>query len=146
MPETLPAVHADPALLERAIANLVDNALAASPPERPVRIEAGTVPGGVDIRIVDRGKGIPLARREQVFEPFQRLVDHGTGVGLGLALARGFVDAMGGMLVIEDTPGGGVTMVITLPQEQRYTRPRGRRRASDLAGPRREPARPELRR
>jgi two-component system sensor histidine kinase KdpD len=115
--ETLPAVHADPALLERAIANLVDNALTASPPEQPVRIEAGAIPGGVDIRIVDRGKGIPLADREHVFEPFQRLVDHGTGVGLGLAIARGFVDAMGGTLVIEDTPGGGVTMVITLPQE-----------------------------
>ena len=71
----------------------------------------------VDLRVVDRGCGIPLAQRERVFQPFQRLGDTAsdTGVGLGLAVARGFVDAVGGELTVEDTPGGGVTMVIGLP-------------------------------
>jgi two-component system sensor histidine kinase KdpD len=112
--ETLPLVLADAALLERAVANLVDNAVSASPADSGVRIEAGAIAGRVDLRIVDRGPGIPPADRERVFQPFQRLVDHGSGVGLGLAIARGLVTAMGGELTIEDTPGGGVTMVISL--------------------------------
>ena len=115
LPETLPRVAADPALLERAVANLVENALAASPVDRPVRIEAGAVGDRVDLRVIDQGRGIPVPDRQWVFQPFQRLVDHGTGVGLGLAIARGFVDAIGGELAVEDTPGGGVTMVISLP-------------------------------
>jgi two-component system sensor histidine kinase KdpD len=118
-PETLPPVAADPALLERALANLLDNATSASPPDRPARIEAGAVAGRVDTRIIDHGPGIPRNARERVFQPFQRLVDHGTGVGLGLAIARGFVDAMGGELALEDTPGGGVTMVVSLPEASR---------------------------
>ena len=118
-PETLPPVVADPALLERALANLLDNAASASPPDRPARIEAGDVAGRVDVRVIDHGPGIPRQDRERVFQPFQRLVDHGTGVGLGLAIARGFVDAIGGELALEDTPGGGVTMVVSLPQAAR---------------------------
>jgi two-component system sensor histidine kinase KdpD len=114
-PETLPLVAADPALLERVLANLLDNAVGSSPPDRPVRIEAGAIAGRVDTRIVDEGPGIPRQDRDRVFQPFQRLVDHGSGVGLGLAISRGFVDAMGGELTIEDTPGGGVTMVVGLP-------------------------------
>jgi two-component system sensor histidine kinase KdpD len=115
-PETLPPAAADPALLERALANLLDNATSASPPDRPARIEAGAVAGRVDIRIIDHGPGIPRLERERVFQPFQRLVDHGTGTGLGLAIARGFITAMGGELALEDTPGGGVTMVVSLPE------------------------------
>jgi two-component system sensor histidine kinase KdpD len=118
-PETLPLVAADPALLERVLANLLDNAVGSSPPDRPVRIEAGEIAGRVDTRIVDQGSGIPRQDRDRVFEPFQRLVDHGSGVGLGLAIARGFVTAMGGELSIEDTPGGGVTMVVSLPVARR---------------------------
>ncbi|MCA1841683.1 MAG: DUF4118 domain-containing protein [Actinobacteria bacterium] len=115
--ETLPRVEADPALLERVLANLIDNALAWSPPGVPVRVEAGGVPGAVHVRIVDRGPGIPLAERDRVFLPFQRLGDRssGAGVGLGLAVARGFTVAMGGELTVEDTPGGGTTMVVVLP-------------------------------
>ena len=108
---------ADPALLERAVANLVENAVAHSPPGGPVRVEAGEVAGRVLIRVVDRGPGIALADRERVFQPFQRMDDspsHGAGVGLGLAVARGFTRAMGGDLTIDDTPGGGTTMVIEL--------------------------------
>jgi two-component system sensor histidine kinase KdpD len=117
VPESLPRVDVDPALLERAVANVVDNAVRHSGTGPSVRVEAAAVAGRVDLRVVDRGCGIPLAQRERVFRPFQRLGDTAsdTGVGLGLAVARGFVDAVGGELTVEDTPGGGVTMVIGLP-------------------------------
>jgi two-component system sensor histidine kinase KdpD len=116
VPEAVPRVMADPALLERAVANLVDNAVAHSPADVPVRLEAGAVGDRVDIRIVDRGPGIPEADRVRIFEPFQRLDDRRTGgVGVGLAVARGFIVAMGGELNVEDTPGGGTTMVVGLP-------------------------------
>ncbi len=112
--EDLPAVLADRALLERVVANLVDNALKMSPPDRPVRVAAGAVPDGVDLRVVDQGPGVPPAERERVFEPFQRTTDHGTGVGLGLAITRGFLDAMAAEIALEDTPGGGLTAVVSL--------------------------------
>jgi len=117
VPETLPRVHADVALLERAVANLLDNALHASPPDRPVRVLAGTMQGRVELNIADEGPGIPRERREDVFRPFQRLGDtsKGDGVGLGLAVAKGFVEAMDGELTIEDTPGHGTTVVVSLP-------------------------------
>ncbi|HKY65913.1 MAG TPA: ATP-binding protein, partial [Acidimicrobiales bacterium] len=117
VPETLPPVAADPALLERVVANLVENAVAHSPADAPVRVEAGEVGGHVLIRVVDHGPGIAVADRERVFQPFQRTDDspsHGAGVGLGLAVARGFTWAMGGDLTIDDTPAGGTTMVIDL--------------------------------
>ena len=116
LPDDVAPVAADPALLERAVANLVGNAVTASPPGHPVRIDAVAAGGRVNIFVIDTGRGIPPADRELVFQPFQRLVDHGTGVGLGLAIARGFVEAMGGELSIEDTPGGGTTMIISLPR------------------------------
>lgn len=116
VPETLPQVSADPALLERVIANLVDNALRFSPEDEPVRVEAGAVAGRVDLRVVDRGPGVGAGERGRVFEPFQRLGDSpkGTGVGLGLAVAKGFVEAMSCELSLEDTPGGGVTVVVSM--------------------------------
>ena len=111
----LPRVVADPVLLERAVANLVDNALIHAGGVG-LRVEAGTVAGRVDIRVIDRGPGIRREDRETVFRPFQRLgdSDNQAGVGLGLAVARGFVEAVGGDLDVEDTPGGGCTMVIRL--------------------------------
>jgi two-component system sensor histidine kinase KdpD len=117
VPETLPRVEADAALLERAVANVISNALHASPTDRPVRVFAGIGGGRVDLRVADEGPGIPVDQREEVFRPFQRLGDNpnGSGVGLGLAVSRGFVEAMHGELTIEDTPGGGTTMVISLP-------------------------------
>ena len=116
VPVSLPRVSTDPVLLERAVANLVDNALIHAR-GRGLRIEAGPVSGRVDIRVIDRGPGIPREDRDVVFQPFQRLGDaeHRVGGGLGLAVSRGFVEAAGGELDIEDTPGGGCTMVIRLP-------------------------------
>jgi two-component system sensor histidine kinase KdpD len=114
--DTLPLVMADPALLERAVANIVSNALAWSPTGGFVHIEAGLVQSHVNLRIIDRGPGIPTEARERIFEPFQRLGDRSNdaGVGLGLAIARGFVESMGATLEIDDTPGGGVTFCIGL--------------------------------
>ncbi len=114
--DDVPTVDTDPVLVERVLANLVDNALLHGA-ERPVRIEAGTVAGRVDIRVVDHGPGIRVVDRDRVFQPFQRLgdTDNGTGVGLGLAVSRGFAEAVGGELDLEDTPGGGCTMVLRLP-------------------------------
>jgi two-component system, OmpR family, sensor histidine kinase KdpD len=115
--ESLPPVKADAALLERAIANLVGNAIQWSPRGSCVRIGAGVVGEHVELQIVDRGPGIPLSERDRVFLPFQRLGDrnNATGVGLGLAVARGFVEVMGGELTVDDTPGGGLTMSVSLP-------------------------------
>jgi two-component system sensor histidine kinase KdpD len=84
-----------------------------------VRVDAVAVGDHIDIRVIDRGPGIPRDQRDQVFEPFQRLGDGRgstpSGVGLGLAVARGFVRAIGGDIAVDDTPGGGTTMVFTLP-------------------------------
>ena len=113
----LPLVLTDAALLERSIANLVSNALAWSPADNEVRIEAATVLDRVDLRIIDRGPGIAPDARERVFQPFHRLGDRSTdaGVGLGLAIAKGFVEVTGGSLRVDDTPGGGCTFTISLP-------------------------------
>jgi two-component system sensor histidine kinase KdpD len=115
--EQIPLVTTDPALLERAVANLVSNALAWSPPDQPVRIEAAIVALHVELRIIDRGPGIPIADRDRVFQPFQRLGDRSNdaGAGLGLAIARGFIEVIGGRLEVDDTPGGGSTFTIILP-------------------------------
>jgi two-component system sensor histidine kinase KdpD len=114
VPESLPRVEVDPGLLERAIANIAANARTWSPAEGSVRIEGSHRGRRVELRVVDRGPGVVPRDRATMFEPFQRLGDRsvGDGVGLGLAVARGFVEAMGGDLVVEDTPGGGLTMVI----------------------------------
>jgi two-component system, OmpR family, sensor histidine kinase KdpD len=116
----LPYVAADPGLLERAVANVMGNALTWSPPGIAVVVRAGIADGRVDIRVIDQGPGIPVAQREAVFQPFQRLGDRvgasPNGVGLGLAVARGFMEAMRADLTIEDTPGGGTTMVFSLPR------------------------------
>jgi two-component system, OmpR family, sensor histidine kinase KdpD len=112
-----PAVWADPGLLERAVANVMANAQAASPPGLAVRVQAGTAGDKVEIRVIDQGPGIPADQREQIFEPFQRTGGSaGGGLGLGLAIAKGFTEAMDGDLAVEDTPGGGATFVFSLPR------------------------------
>jgi two-component system, OmpR family, sensor histidine kinase KdpD len=116
IPETLPMVAVDPGLLERAVANLVENAVKYSPDGEPVTVAASALGDRVELRVVDRGPGVPDAAKERIFEPFQRHGDapRGAGVGLGLAVARGFAESMRGTLNAEDTPGGGMTMVLTL--------------------------------
>jgi two-component system, OmpR family, sensor histidine kinase KdpD len=106
---------ADSGLLERVLANLVDNALRYAP-DSPVRLTAGRVGDRVLIAVIDEGPGIPRGTEEQLFAPFQRLGDHDTsiGVGLGLSVAHGFVEAMGGTISATDTPGGGLTVEIDL--------------------------------
>ncbi|GHD66905.1 sensor histidine kinase [Streptomyces mirabilis] len=116
IPETLPMVAVDPGLLERAVANLVENAVKYSPTDEPVLVAASAMADRVEVRVVDRGPGVPDEAKDRIFAPFQRYGDapRGAGVGLGLAVARGFAEAMGGTLNAEDTPGGGLTMVLTV--------------------------------
>jgi two-component system sensor histidine kinase KdpD len=123
--ETLPMVAVDPGLLERSVANLVENAVKYSPPGRPVLVTASAIAERVEVRVVDRGPGVPEEAKDRIFEPFQRYGDapRGAGVGLGLAVARGFAEAIGGSLNAEDTPGGGLTMVLTLRAAQPHAGP-----------------------
>ncbi|MEV4537027.1 DUF4118 domain-containing protein [Asanoa sp. NPDC049518] len=113
----LPAVAADPGLLERILVNLIANALRFSPPGRPPVVTARYQGSRVELRVIDHGPGIPEPDRDKVFVPFQRMGDRDNhnGVGLGLALSRGLAEAMGGTLVPETTNGGGLTMVLALP-------------------------------
>lgn len=114
VPDDLPLVRTDPGLLERVVANVVANAVRFSPGD--VRVTASASRDGVELRVVDRGPGLDDAAKERMFEPFQRLGDtSGSGVGLGLAVAQGFARAVGATILPEDTPGGGLTMVVTVP-------------------------------
>ncbi len=117
IPDSLPEVRVDPAILERVIVNLIQNALRYSPAGSPPLLAASTLADRVELRVVDRGPGIPRSHRERMFVPFQRLgdTDNTTGVGLGLALSRGLTEAMGGTLDPDETPGGGLTMTLSLP-------------------------------
>jgi len=119
--EDLPLVTADPGLLERALANLVTNALRYSPSGQPPTLAARAVQNGTDhgvvqIDVVDHGPGVPADQWERMVQPFEQLGDrrNGDGVGLGLAVTKGFVEVMGGKLIAAATPGGGLTMRIEL--------------------------------
>jgi len=117
VPESLPEINTDPFLLERAVANMLSNAINVSPEGEHIKIVAEVISDKwLEIRIIDRGPGIAVEHRGQIFLPFQRLGDDtsGKGVGLGLAVAKGFIDLLDGKIEIEDTPGGGVSMVIKL--------------------------------
>ena len=116
-----PLVIADPHLLERVVGNLLDNACKWSPSDGEVMVDAARTGDRVALRVVDRGPGIARTRRAVAFAPLQRVGDGGAGgtdglegTGLGLAIANGFTQAMGGELRIEETPGGGATLVLTL--------------------------------
>jgi two-component system sensor histidine kinase KdpD len=117
IPEDLPEVAVDPGILERVIANLTANALRYSPAGTPPTLSGSALLDRVELRVIDRGPGIPEADWNRIFVPFQRLgdTDNTTGVGLGLALSRGLTGAMGGTLEPEETPGGGLTMTLSLP-------------------------------
>ena len=119
VPEDLPEVSADAGLLERVIANLVQNALRYAPEGTNVRLAGSAHAGRVELRVIDRGPGIARVDSDAVFAAFQRRDDSpssGAGVGLGLAIARGFAEAMGGTVTSEETPGGGATLVVSLAQ------------------------------
>jgi two-component system, OmpR family, sensor histidine kinase KdpD len=135
IPDDLPEVDVDPAILERVIANLTANALRYSPPGAPPLLTASALGERVELRVVDRGPGIPQEDRDRMFVPFQRLgdTDNTTGVGLGLALSRGLTEAMGGTLEPEETPGGGLTMSLSLPAAPRPARPLPGEPAPDVA-------------
>jgi two-component system sensor histidine kinase KdpD len=115
-------VMADAGLLERVFANLIDNALRYAP-NSLVRVNAGRVGDRVLINVIDEGPGIPKGTEDELFEAFQRLGDHDntSGVGLGMSVARGFVEAMGGTIAAGDTPGGGLTVVVDLAAPQGYS-------------------------
>lgn len=117
IPDDLPLVAADPGLLERVLANLVSNALRYSPPDRPPTLTASVRDRTVSIEVVDHGPGVPAAQWATMVQPFQQLGDRRSsgGVGLGLAVAKGFVEAMGGQLTATATAGGGLTMRVELP-------------------------------
>jgi K+-sensing histidine kinase KdpD len=114
VPDDLPLAYADPGLLERVVANLVTNARRAGP---PVLVTGTHEDHLLQLQVIDHGPGVPDADKERMFAPFQRLHDHTTegGLGLGLAIARGFTEAMGGSVTASDTPAGGLTMTVTLP-------------------------------
>jgi two-component system, OmpR family, sensor histidine kinase KdpD len=111
-------VSSDPGLLQRILVNVVANALRFSPPDAPPIVSASVGGDIVQLRVIDCGPGVPDEDRETMFTPFQRLGDRDntTGVGLGPALSRGLAEAMGGTLLPEATPGGGLTMVLALPR------------------------------
>jgi len=113
VPDDLPLAMADPGLLERVVANVVANALRASP--STVRIVGRHHPPYLELQFIDHGPGVGAPDRDRMFAPFQRLDDHGAGLGLGLAIAKGFTEAMHGTIQAGDTPGGGLTMTVTVP-------------------------------
>jgi two-component system sensor histidine kinase KdpD len=117
VPDGLPLVRTDPGLLERVLANLFANALAYSPPGRPPALYAEQDGDTVVLAVMDHGPGVPDNQKPRMFEPFERLSarNTGTGVGLGLAVVKGFTDTMGGSVAAADTSGGGLTIRVTLP-------------------------------
>ncbi len=117
VPDDLPLVRTDPVLLERVLANLFANALAHSPDGQPPELNAYPAGDTVRLEVADHGPGVADEFKLRMFEPFERLGERasGTGVGLGLAVAKGFLAAMGGSIVATDTPGGGLTVQVVLP-------------------------------
>jgi len=115
VPDGMPLVLADPGLLERVLANLFSNALHHSPAARPPALQAHRQDDTVVLEVIDHGAGVPDGLKTEIFEPFRRFDDRKVGVGLGLAVAKGFTEAMGGAIVAADTPGGGLTVRVTLP-------------------------------
>jgi len=114
LPDDLPLGRVDPGLLERVCANLLANALTATAPEGVVRVTGEADHDTLRLLVIDHGPGLAPEARDRAFQPFQ-----GAGLGLGLAIAKGFTEAMGGRLTPSETTGGGLTMTITVPRADR---------------------------
>jgi len=120
--ESAPLILTDSGLLERIVANLVSNAVRHAPSDCPVRVHARVLEHEVLILVADQGPGVPPELRDRIFEPFQRLGDtEASGLGLGLAVAKGLADTIGATISVEDTPGGGLTMVVSVPRDGAVT-------------------------
>lgn len=130
----LPALRADPVLLQRVLVNVLSNAVRFTPEGQRARVATSRLGGTAEIRVIDHGPGIAPERRDEMFAPFQRLgdTDNTVGLGLGLALSRGFAEGMSGTLTPEDTPGGGLTMVVALPVAELPPAPRAAGAAASL--------------
>jgi two-component system sensor histidine kinase KdpD len=115
VPDELPPVTCDYAQIDQVVTNLIENAILHTPPGTPVVIRATCVNGAVRVEIVDSGPGVPVTERERLFRPFERGHTRAPGSGLGLTIARGFVEAHGGKLWLEDAPVSGTRFVFTLP-------------------------------
>jgi two-component system sensor histidine kinase KdpD len=113
----LPLVRADPALLDVVLVNLLENALRYAP-TGPIEIRGSDDGEVARIEVVDHGPGIPAPDRIRVFEEFVRLPSSAPGTGIGLTIAKAFVDAQSGSIVIDQTVGGGTTVVLALPIEE----------------------------
>jgi two-component system, OmpR family, sensor histidine kinase KdpD len=125
VPDDLPLVRTDPGLLERVLANLFANAVEHSPADRPPTMSARQSGDFVLLEVADHGCGVPADLKSAMFEPFERLGERagerasGNGIGLGLTVAKGLAEAMGASITALDTPGGGLTMRVTLPMAAR---------------------------
>lgn len=115
IPDGLPPVSCDYAQVDQVVANLLENAAHHTPAGTPIEAHARVADGMVRTEIVDSGPGVPLAERERLFRAFERGQTRAPGTGLGLTIARGFVEAHGGKLWLEDGPGSGARFVFTLP-------------------------------
>jgi two-component system sensor histidine kinase KdpD len=114
--EDLPEVPMDVTQIDQVLTNLLENAAKFSPPGSEIAVHAVRWQDVVQVRVADRGAGIPAEDRERVFEPFYRAEgDTGRGTGLGLAIARAIVEAHGGRIWTDGAPGGGTTVVFELP-------------------------------
>jgi two-component system sensor histidine kinase KdpD len=111
----LPPITSDAALCERAITIVVENACRFSPKDRPVRITAGVTGDVIELLVIDRGPGVAVAERTAILDDRQRFTTDKKGVNLGLSVASGFLQELGGRLRFEDTPGGGLTVVLEFP-------------------------------
>jgi two-component system sensor histidine kinase KdpD len=115
----LPLVHFDAISIEQVLMNLLDNALEYTPPGSPIEIKANRTEGGVAVEVLDRGPGLPSGAEQRVFEKFFRAHPVGEsgrrGIGLGLAISRGIVEAHGGKITADNRPGGGARFVFTIP-------------------------------
>jgi two-component system sensor histidine kinase KdpD len=114
----LPEIWVDPVQLDQVLTNLIENAVKFSPARSPVIVSVAGWRDGIQARVSDRGRGIPADERERVFEAFARGDTDGStpGTGLGLAIARAIVGVHGGRIWVEETPGGGATLVFELPR------------------------------